>query len=286
MANLKQLRRRIVGIRNTQQLTRAMKLVAAAKLKRAQENVASIRPYAAGIEELLGRFASFSGDSMHPLLEQRQPRTARVLVFTSDKGLCGTFNSNVARAVDHYVRTRTDAFEKIDLVVLGRKGCDFLERRGIKIFQRHPGSANLTPAFSLKLARDLEASFVNREMDALFLIYNEFRSAMVQKVRWKQLLPIAPPAGAQTGELDRFLLEPGGPDILARLLPMYLHVLLRSAMLESLASELGARMTAMDSATKNASDMIDRLTLAANKARQEAITKELIDIVGGAEALK
>jgi F-type H+-transporting ATPase subunit gamma len=284
MANLKQLRRRIVGIRNTQQLTRAMKLVAAAKLRRAQEAVEAVRPYARAVEELTARLCAQAGGLEHPLLAPRPMRKVRVLVFTSDKGLCGTFNTNVCRAVEQYLRTKSAAFESVELAIIGRKGTEYLTKRGYTPAHKYPGSGAHDAVSADTLARTFASDYQDGTVDGVFLVYNEFLSAMVQRLTWKQLLPLELPE-AKADDAADYLQEPQPMELLERLLGLRLHATLHRALLESLASEMGARMTAMDSATKNAKELIEKLTLAANKARQEAITRELIDIVGGAEAL-
>ncbi len=284
MANLKQLRRRIVGIRNTQQLTRAMKLVAAARLRRAQEAVEAARPYTKAVEELTARLCAQVQDLDHPLLQARPLRRVRVLVFTSDKGLCGTFNANVCRATEQYLHTKARDFEAVELAVIGRKGTEYLHKRGFEPSVQYAGSGSPDAVSAEVLARAATQDYEAGLVDGVFLVFNEFRSAMIQRLTWKQLLPLELPSPEGLAPVD-YLQEPDPATLLGRLLGLRLHATLHQVLLESLASEMGARMTAMDSATKNAKELIEKLTLAANKARQEAITRELIDIVGGAEAL-
>ncbi|MBM4371833.1 MAG: ATP synthase F1 subunit gamma [Deltaproteobacteria bacterium] len=288
MANLKQLRRRISGVRSTQQLTRAMKLVAAAKLRRAQEGVEDLRPYSESLDCVIRHMAHTDGDEGHPLLARRELRRFWLVVLTSDKGLCGTFNANVLRAVEVFLKGEGARYDSCELLVVGRKGNDYLSRRGAPIRRYYEGVASSpTYASATRLGEDIAAAFAAEEVDGVQLVFNEFRSAMVQTQRRRPLLPLPEITAADTVCRDAtgHIFEPDRTTVMDRLLPLYVNIEIYQALLESLASEMGARMTAMDNATNNAADLIERLTLQYNKARQETITNELMDIVGGAEAL-
>ena len=288
MANLKQLRRRIQGIKNTQQLTRAMKLVAAAKLRRAQEAVEALRPYAETLDQMIQHVAHTEDADLHPLLRRREMKKVRILVLSSDKGLCGTFNANVNRAVEQYLREEAPKFEQCELLMVGRKGEEYLSRREAPIHKYYKGILDKVDySTASTLGDDISAAYIAEDIDGLFIVYNQFRSALVQTLTWKQLLPM-PEVGGQTTERignTEHIYEPTEAEVLDRMLPLYVDMQIYRALKESQASEMGARMTAMDNATNNAADLIERLTLQYNKARQETITNELMDIVGGAEAL-
>ncbi len=288
MANLKQLRRRIQGVKNTQQLTRAMKLVAAAKLRRAQEAVEGLRPYADTLDQMIKHASHTAGADAHPLLRRREMKKVRVLVLTSDKGLCGTFNANVNRAVDQYLRDEAPKFEDVELLLVGRKGNEYLTRRDApikKYYEGILGKVNYNTASTL--GDDISEAYVAEDIDGLFIVYNQFRSALIQTLTWKQLLPMAKVDDETAERLgsSEHIYEPTEGEVLKRMLPLYVDMQIYRALLESQASEMGSRMTAMDNATSNAADLIERLTLQYNKARQENITNDLMDIVGGAEAL-
>jgi F-type H+-transporting ATPase subunit gamma len=295
MANLKQLRRRITGIKGTQQLTRAMKLVAAAKLRRAQEAVEALRPYSENLLQVIRNVADTTDEASHPLLQDREMKNIRVLMLTSDRGLCGAFNSNINKGCEQYFKTRGPTYESMELLVVGRKGNEYMTHRELPIHKYFDGvmDGGVTYRTAATIGDEISDAFISGETDGLFLVYNEFKSAMFQEVVWKQLLPMdeneesteESELTAQGGDFEH-VFEPGKEAILDRLLPLHVNITIYRALLESLASEMGARMTAMDSATNNAEDLIERLTLQYNKARQEAITTELMDIVGGAEALK
>jgi F-type H+-transporting ATPase subunit gamma len=293
MANLIDLRRRIRSVKNTQQITKAMKMVAASKLRRAQERVIAARPYATTLEATLASLAgrippSADGSAPHPLLEQRPEKRVVVVIVTGDKGLCGGFNSNVTRtALPFLAELKARGVEEIQLVLLGRKGADFFRRRPWKILEARPG---IFGKFSFdtgaEIARALSARFTGGECDAVYAIYNEFRSVISQVVRTKRLLPVELPAAtdAAGGQGTECLYEPAADVILGRLVPRHLDFQLYRILLESNAAEQGARMTAMDGASKNAGEVIDALSLTYNRARQARITKELIEIVSGAAA--
>src|SRR2546426_1452132 len=289
MATLGDNQRRIRSVQSTQKITRTMKLVAAAKLRRAQERILAARPYASKMGELLGNLVSAaagSDEAQHPLLEQREGPRRQIVIITADKGLAGAFNSNVIRRALELVRQSNVA--EVTLVVVGRKARDFYRRRqwSIKRDMLVFGD-RLAYGHAQELADYFMQQYLAGEVDEVHLIYNEFRSVAVQRPVREQLLPI-PRAedGAGTGADVDYIYEPNPETILGDLLPRHVRMQVYRALMESLAGEYGARMTAMEAATKNAKEMIDVLTIQYNKARQEKITKELLDIVGGAEALK
>ncbi len=289
MPSLKSIRRRIVSVKNTQKITKAMKLVAAARLRKAQQRAQDLRPYARKVSEVLSNVAAAlgdMGDNTPPLLREREVKSSLLLVLTSDRGLAGAYNANVQRAADRRIREVQDEIGPTGQVVLatiGKKGRDYLRRRGLEITHDFSGAYEGGATRAAEIARQLIDEFNEGRIDRVEVIYTEFKSAMSQKVTIEQLMPVQPAEGADSGE---FIYEPDRTALLERLLPMYVETMLYRAMLESVASEHGARMTAMDSATKNAKEMIASLTLQYNRARQAAITKELMEIIGGAEALK
>ncbi len=287
MPTLRDIKRRIRSVESTQKITKAMKLVAAAKLRRAQERVLGARPYAQKMVELLGSLVGLAGDDGHPLLARRTGGRKRLVVITADKGLCGAFNSNVLRASLGFIRETGNV--DVTLVVVGRKARDFYRRREWAVKAEMLGFFDrLAYSHAQEIAAPLMESYLAGETDEVHLIYNEFRSVAVQRVTRQQLLPIVQAdvqAGAAAGGGD-YIYEPSPEAILGALLPRHVTTQVYRALMESVAGEHGARMTAMESASKNAKEMIGVLTIQYNKARQERITKELLDIVGGAEALR
>jgi F-type H+-transporting ATPase subunit gamma len=287
MATLRDIRRRIRSVESTQKITRAMKLVAAAKLRRAQERILSARPYAIKMAELLASLVSRTESEEHPLLTRRPPARRRLVIITADKGLCGAFNSNVLRASLAFLREagRTD----VTLVVVGKKARDFFRRRQWEVKSEMLGFFDrLAYSHARELADQLMNEYLSGEVDEVHLMYNEFRSVAVQRVKREQLLPIEPAQvpGAEEEAGGDYIYEPSPEAILAALLPRHVTTQVYRALMESVAGEYGARMTAMEAASKNAKEIIGVLTIQYNKARQERITKELLDIVGGAEALR
>jgi F-type H+-transporting ATPase subunit gamma len=305
MATLRDIRRRITSVKSTQQITRAMKLVAAAKLRRAQERILEARPYSYKMGEVLADLALRTPRELHPLLAKREggargaTREAgaseagadrkMLVVISGDRGLCGAFNSNIIRRSVEFLRAYQDDPEiGLTLIVVGRKVRDFYRRRGeytvrseyVNFFDK------LAYSHAAQVGKDLIRAFVGKEADEVHIVYNEFKSVAAQRVVVEQLLPIQPAPVPEGGHVGEFLFEPSPATVLERLLPKHVEVQIYRALLESLAAEYGARMTAMENATKNASEMIDLLTIQFNKARQERITKELLEIVGGAEALR
>jgi F-type H+-transporting ATPase subunit gamma len=288
MPSQKIIRKRIASVKSTQKITRAMKLVAAAKLRRAQENIIAARPYARKLHELISELALRADCEDHPLLAAREPRRVMLVVVTSDRGLCGAFNTNVLRQAEKYLREEKDKHEEIRLVVVGRKGRDYLKHRGVKTHLYFPGlDVNTALDRAKEISDEIIDEFLKLDLDSAYLVYNEFKSAMSQRITFEPLLPIVPlQLPEEHGASIDFVYEPSKMELLEMVLPMYVHVEVYRAALESTASEFGARMTAMENATKNAGEMISSLTLEYNKARQAAITKELLEIVGGAEALR
>jgi F-type H+-transporting ATPase subunit gamma len=293
MPSLKAIRKRITSVKNTRKITRAMKLVSTAKLRRAQEALIAARPYTQAIAKVVSELAGVAGTGSHPLFAERPPKRIGLVVITSDRGQAGAFNANVAKAVERYVRDELPEGAQVSLRIIGRKGNQYFSRRRIPIASAE-GAPTGAQALALagELANRLIAEFEAEQVDRAYLVYNEFRSAISQVVRTKQILPVVPepvPAtsGAKADDFSPdFTYEPSKEVLLARLVPLYVQIQLYGAFLESIAAELAARMTAMENATKNAGEMIARLTLSYNRARQAAITKELLEIIGGAEALK
>ena len=286
MATLKAIRKRISSIRNTQQITKAMKMVAAAKLRRAQEAAVQARPYAEKMTELLKNLSARVSREAHPLLRAREEKKVHLLLFTSDRGLCGGYNANLIRAAEGFIR-REGTAKEIHLVLVGRKGADHFRRRRANIAERYINIL-ATPAEELasEITEKLIARFVTGETDAGYLLYARFRSALSQVPTLEKLLPVSLAEIESSDQPIEYLYEPGVEELLASLLPQVAEVAVYRALLEATASEHGARMTAMDSATSNASKMMGTLTLQMNRARQASITRELMEIVGTAEALK
>ena len=296
MANLQDLRRRVRSVRNMQKITRAMKLVAAAKLRRAQERVVAARPYANTMMRVLGRLAGRAGDYRHPLLDPRGDEHYVAVLVTSDKGLCGGFNTNLNKAAQQFLREHVD--KRVELVTVGRKGRDFFRRRPVDKLREYVNvtAGNVQHADAAEIARDLMEMYTAEDatIDKVFLIYTEFKSVLSQRVTVKQLLPIPTEnfeAGAESAAttatpsgLD-YIYEQPPAEIFGSLLPRYVETQVFYSLLESVASEQGARMTAMDSASKNAGEVIDTLTLNMNRVRQASITREIIEVVSGAQAL-
>jgi F-type H+-transporting ATPase subunit gamma len=288
--SLRDIRRRIGSVKSTQQITKAMKMVAAAKLRRAQEAIQKARPYAVLLEKALVNIAQRAGgegESGHPLLIPRPARRAEVVVITSDRGLAGGFNSNIGRRVQRFLVENADTYDRMEVSTIGKKGRDYLRARRVEIRKDFTGvHSQLGFEKAREIAQEYAERYLAGEVDAVFLCYNEFKSAISQKVTLKQLLPVETgPAGDAAAGVD-FLYEPARARLLEDLVPRHLDVQVWRALLDSAASEHGARMTAMESATKNATEMIAALSLQYNRARQAYITKELMEIVSGAEALK
>lgn len=331
MASLKAIRKRIFSVKSTQKITRAMKMVAGARLNRAQQRITELRPYAVKVQSVLAEITraavpegaeaapppppppepvdagaegalvteagvdAFGERLAHPLLVQRAERRVLMVVLTSDRGLCGAFNTTINKRGEREWKSRVESGQEVQLVLIGRKGRDYFTRRNAPVREYLPGiweKLNLETAQTV--GERILAPLNKGEVDAIYLVYNEFKSAISQAVVVERLLPVAQPEVAVENKTDglhqeqtaEFLFEPTKGALLERLVPMYVDISILRALYESMASELGARMTAMDAATKNAKEIIDSLTLQYNQARQASITKELMEIIGGSEALK
>jgi len=306
MPSLKTIRKRITTVKATQKITRAMKMVAGARLNRAQMRIQALRPYAVKTQEVLAGVAHTmrekqadaefggggEGGALHPLLARRTEKNVLYVVLSGDRGLCGAFNANVSKAADRAWKAKREEGADVQLATIGKKGRDYLARRRATIakdFVRLYDGLDMSKA---KMVADwIVSRFESGEIDSVYLVYNEFKSAITQKTTVESLLPLPEPAAATAESKDalrptEYVFEPNERAVLERLVPMYVEISIYRALLESQASEFGARMTAMDAATRNAKEMIGRLTLVYNRARQAAITKELMEIIGGAEALK
>jgi F-type H+-transporting ATPase subunit gamma len=291
MASLRDIRKRIKSVKSTRQITKAMKMVSAAKLRKAQEAIMAARPYAQTLEALINELVSRvePGAVSHPLLVERPVKKAEVLLVTSDRGLAGGFNANVSKAAFRYLKDEGSKIEKTFITTVGKKGGDFLRSRGYSVRKDWSGVlAKISYHGASDIAAESSKRFLEGEVDAVYLAYNEFVSAISQKVTFVRLLPFetSTKKAAGAASLVDFKYEPNPQAVLDALVPQALNTRIFRALLESAASEHGARMSAMENATKNAGEMISRLTLFYNRTRQAAITKELMEIVSGAEALK
>jgi F-type H+-transporting ATPase subunit gamma len=281
MPALIDIRRRIRSVKSTQKVTKAMKMVSAAKLRRAQEAIFSARPFARKMMEVLNRMASRADPGAHPLLEDRGQGKVLAVVITGDKGLCGAFNANIIRTVSRFLAERPDV--DVSFSFVGRKGRDFFRRRNVKVRAEHVGVYQaLRFETAQEIASDLIDAFTSGEVDRVFLIHNEFKSVIQQPLVIDRLLPIERHEIRPDDLEQDYLYEPAPAGIFEDMLPKHVQVQVWRALLESVAAEHGARMTAMDAATNNATDLIDSLTLHMNKVRQAAITKEIIEVVSGA----
>lgn len=287
MPSLKDIKKRIGSVKNTQQITKAMKMVSAAKLRRAQEAVVAARPYAEKMQDVLANLALKEDPESHPLLQKRGKERALVILMTADRGLCGAFNSSVSKAAERFVKDNPDGFEQLDVMVIGRKGNEYLKRRGVNIVKVHENiMGKVTYATASLIGQEVAEMFSSEKYDAVYVIYNAFRSAISQVPTIDQLLPIVPREVEEGIHVADYLYEPSSSAVLEQILPKNVEVQIFRGLLESVASEQGARMSSMDSASKNAGEMIRKLTLQYNRARQAAITKELMEIISGAEAIK
>jgi F-type H+-transporting ATPase subunit gamma len=288
MPNLKDIKRRIASVKNTQKITRAMKLVSAAKLRRAHDAITAARPYAVKIGEVVSVLSSAVNADSHVLLRSSDTiEKALVLVVTSDRGLCGPFNSGLLRQVEAFLRERSDELGEIHVEVIGRKGAAYFARRDHRVANSHPELLlkGVDYSSARRIVEDITERFIEGKFDRVYVAYNEFKSAIQTHQRIEQVLPVAPIELEDTDDLTDFLFEPDQDMLLSALLPRYVETQIFRAMLDSVASEHGNRMTAMDSATNNASDMIGSLSLQYNRARQAAITRELVEITSGAQAI-
>ncbi len=290
MASAKDLRKRIGTVKNTQQITKAMKMVSAAKLRRAQENIMSLRPYAKELQKMILGLTQSLGDVDHPLLNEKEDvKSCLILLVSSDRGLCGGFNANIIKAAQRYQRTNGHKYKRMDFAYVGKKANDILK-------DKKPGK--YWPNFFVKLdfkksqglAEELIELYKSGEYDEIKIVYNEFKSVISQKINVEQFLPVkeglSDESGQSASDSTSTIYEPNAKDILNQLLPKHFSIQIHRVLLESLASEYAARMTAMENATKNAGEMIKKLSLIYNKTRQAGITKELLEIVSGAESLK
>lgn len=287
MANLKSIKKRIVSVKNTRQITKAMKMVSAAKLRRAQDNIVAARPYARKMGEVLQSLAGNLTGDLHPLLEKREGSKLLLIVVTSDRGLCGGFNANLCKAAERFINENRDQHEQVSLLTVGRKGNDFLKNRHT-IYKNATGLlAKPNYQTAALLAQEVINGYLAQEFDQVVLLFNAFRSVMTQDISFQQLLPVEPAEKGATEENPvEYIYEPSVGELLGEILPKNIEVQIFKAILESVASEHGARMTAMDSASKNANEMIGKLTLQYNRARQAAITTELMEIISGSESIK
>lgn len=292
MATLRDIKRRIVGVKSTQQITKAMKMVAAARLRRAQENIINARPYAKKIGEVLSHLMSIEKNIVHPLLLERDVENIAVVVITFDRGLCGSFNTNIIRQVEDMLKGELREFDnrgKVQLYCLGKKGNDYFTKRNYNVAGSYPGIfSSLKFDLASSLMKELTSKFLSGELDKVIVVYNEFRSVIQQKTTVEQLLPIKPFENS-TIELStstEYIYEPDKIGIIKSLLPKHLNAQMWRVLLESNAAALGAQMTAMDMATENAKELIRSLQLTFNKVRQASITTEILEIVSGANALK
>jgi len=285
MPNLRDIRTRIRSIKNTQQLTYTMKLVSATKLRRAQEQILAARPYAKRMLQVLNSLATRANPESHALLTRREEKKAELVVITADRGLCGGFNANILKATLGEIRRREGA--DLAVTAVGKKARDFFRRRGVTMRREMVDVfRKVSYAHAADLAQDLIRRYVSGERDAIYLVYNEFKSAIQQRITVEKLLPIEKlPEEEKLLPVD-YLYEPSQEEIFEQLLPKHVEVQVFRALLESAAAEHGARMSAMDSATRNAADLIDSLTLNMNKVRQAGITKEILEVVSGAAALE
>lgn len=284
MPSMRDIKRRIKSVKSTQQITKAMKMVAAAKLRKAQEKVLAARPYSRRLKEVLGRLAGASADVSHPLLEVRETKRVGYVVVTADRGLCGGFNANILRMSNIEMNNQK---QEVSMIAVGRKSRDFFRRLGRKIDSEFVALGDDLKYFQAKeIAQDVVKAYTEGVYDEVYLVYTEFVSAMTQRPTMIKLLPLETPEEDANDSQALYIYEPSAEAVLYDLLPKYLETTIYRALLESKASEMGARMTAMSSATDAAADMIGKLTLSFNRARQAAITREISEIVGGAAALE
>jgi F-type H+-transporting ATPase subunit gamma len=288
MAALKDIKRKITAVSKTKQITRAMNMVAASKFKAAQMRMENFRPYASKFMDVLNSLALRVSPETHPLLAVREPKKIRVICMTSDRGLCGGFNTNLIKATERFMTAKVKEGKEVTLIPVGRKGRDFFRKKASIMNERTDVFGKFDISLAVQIAKDIIPPFIREEYDELYLVYNEFRNISVQRPAIVRLFPL--PSIGQDEEVDPekrvdYIYEPSDEILLEQLLPMYVRVLIFRALVETSAGENGARMASMDNATRNCEEMIGSLSLKYNKARQAAITAELMDIVGGTEAL-
>jgi F-type H+-transporting ATPase subunit gamma len=291
MPSLKAIRKRIVTVKNTQKITKAMKMVAAAKLRRAQRAIVDARPYAVKLHYVLSSLALRADLAAHPLLNRpKEPRRAVVLVLSSDRGLCGAFNSALLRTAERFIRENEKRYPQgMSVAICGKKGRDYFRRRKYDLyFEKVDVLTKPTIDTAREITEPIVADFANvdSDLDEVYVLFNDFKSAISQTPTVMRLLPIEPLVFPENTLAVDFIYEPGKAELLSHLLPLYVEIEVYRAILESVASEFGAKMSAMDSASRNCAELLYSLTLQFNRARQAAITKELVEIVSGAEALK
>jgi F-type H+-transporting ATPase subunit gamma len=286
MASLRDIRKRIASVKNTQKITNAMKMVAAAKLRRAEEAIKAARPFSDKMRDVLMSLAARTNPTVHPFLDIREPKKVLLVLVTADRGLCGAFNANLNRRSEAFIKEMGAKGVQVDLVTVGRKGNDYFRRRQVTIAEKF---TNVMNNVSFELAGNIVAAatekFTSGEYEEVYVLYNRFKTAVTQILTLKKLLPITPNEEGWKKRRE-YLYEPSEDELLREILPRYIQVQIYTGLLDSVASEHGARMSAMEAATTNAEDMMYRLTLKLNRLRQESITTELMEIVGGAEALK
>ena len=287
MASLKDVKTQIAGVKKTSQITKAMNMVAAAKLRGAQQKMENFRPYAEKFNTAMGNLSAGMDSGQFPLMEVRDVKSVELVVVTSDRGLCGSFNTNIIKQAERLLRQFEGEGKKVSLVCIGKKGATYFKKSG-KVRKRYPDIMGTFQMFNARsIAQEVAANFLAGEADEVQVVYGKFRSVAVQRPATVTLLPIKPlDEGAERSAAADYIYEPSPTEIMEVILPLYLNVMVYHAMLEVSASEHAARMTAMDNATNACKDIIHNLTLIYNKARQAGITAELMDIVGGAEALK
>ena len=296
MATLREIRRRVTSVTSTQKITKAMKMVAAAKLRRAQEALISARPYARKMNELLRHLAAQVDPAVHPLFLEREVHRVLLMVVSGDRGMCGAFNGKIMKAaVDHINTHYSNLVQEpngVRIITVGKKATDFFSKRNYSLYAKHAGLfGNLHIGHARAIIQQLTDDYLKGEFDRVEVIYNEFKSVIQQRIVVEQVLPIPPEQIQKTKDVRAlaqvdYIYEPSSNEIINLLLPKHLNFLMWHVLLESSTAEEGARMTAMNNATENAKELIRDLTLSYNKARQASITKELLEIVSGAEALK
>jgi len=284
--SLKAVRKRIASVKNTRKITRAMKLVAAAKLRRAQDTIIAARPYSRALTSVVAELSGVAGKDAHPLFEEREAKRVAIVVITADRGLAGAFNANVTKGVERFAANELANASHVSLRIIGKKANQHFVRRNANITSYDPAPTSATAlATAREAANRVINDFLADKVDRVYLAYNEFKNAGSQIVRINQILPVVPETAADQQQAD-YVYEPSKEALLERLVPLYVQIQIYRAALESIAAFFGAQMMAMENATKNAGEMINRYTLQYNRARQAAITKELLEIIGGAEALK
>lgn len=286
MPTLRTLRKRLGTVKNTQQITKAMKMVSASKLRRSQDSLFSLRPYAYKIIGIINHLKQRVSVLEHPLLVQRPIKNVRVLIVSSDRGLCASFNSNIIKKAETFIRENESKYSEMVLDFIGKKAYEYFKKKYNNIGHHYKTESNPNYQTASVSAESLMSSYIKEEFDALFVVYNEFKSALSQKVVVEQLFPLIPPDFNELHVVADYLYEPNQEELMELILPKFVKVELFRIMLESTASEHGARMTAMENATKNAGEMIKKISLIYNRQRQAGITKELMEIVGGKEALE